>query len=142
MRLPEQRLWDGMRNALRDSFYLERIENVVMPGRPDVDVMHRGVIIPVELKVRVRPPTRCTALALGKSGGLNPNQLNWWLQWNKRGGSGFILAKVGATLSAIPATMSELVNEMTYADLAQYEVDWHDLKDLIRREVSNIKTRS
>lgn len=141
MRLPEQRLWDCMRNALRDSFYLERIENVVMPGRPDVDVMHRGVIIPVELKAKLRPPTRCTTPVLGNSDGLNPNQLNWWLQWNKRGGSGFILVKIGNVLSAIPAALSEQVNAMTSADMAQHETDWANFKDAIRQEVYHIKNR-
>lgn len=138
MRHAEQKLWDHMRRALHPTFYVERVENIVMPGRPDVDVMWCGVIIPVELKARPNAPVRSTTPVLGADG-LNGNQLNWWLRWGQGRGKGFILIDVfGHPLFAVPGRYSEQVNYMTLKQLKPFEVTWEQFIDKIRREIREI----
>lgn len=142
MRRPEQLLWDRMRRAIGREFYLERVENLVMPGRPDVDVMWRGMTLPVELKSRATMPSRTATPALGASHGLNPNQLNWWLRWTQCGGSGFIVVEIRDILFAIPSEFSEQINRMTMAEFRPHAATWAQFADTIRQEIQHIKRRS
>lgn len=138
MRSEEQKLWDRMREALRLDFYMERIENAVASGRPDVDVMWRGITIPIELKARPNPPIKSTTPVLGVNG-LNLNQLNWWLRWQQNLGRGFILIGISnCTMYAVPGRYSESVNFMTLKQLKPFEVAWREFADNVRREVREV----
>lgn len=80
MRKAEQRLWDTMKkHAQRHEVVLERVENVVADGMPDVHVMAKGGHLTwVELKAPHRPKRPTTRL-LGAEG-LRPAQINWHLR--------------------------------------------------------------
>lgn len=80
MRKAEQRLWDTMkRHAQRRQVVLERVENVVADGMPDVVVLAPGGhVMWVELKAPHRP-ARPTTRLLGNEG-LRPAQVNWHLR--------------------------------------------------------------
>ena len=78
MRQREQRLWDAMRKAAPPHVWLQRIENVVGEGMPDVFVAAHGSSCWVELKAAIRPKRDTTPL-LG-SDGLRLSQINWHIK--------------------------------------------------------------
>jgi hypothetical protein len=98
MRKPEQRLWDSFRSNLPPWLYLERLENIVAPGTPDVVALAtRGVMVTsfVELKATECWPARDDTPVLGNGKGLNADQVNWHINWTRRGGDSWILIGVG-----------------------------------------------
>jgi len=140
MRKKEQKLWDRMRHCLKDKVYLERIENVVSPGRPDVDAMWEGVILPIELKALEAYPKRPSTPTLGRRG-LNLNQMNWWLNWRRWGGSGFIVVGVEMDLFAVPGVFADEVNSFTKDQLWEYKVSWVQLIQEIRKEIECLRNQ-
>lgn len=140
MRKQEQKLWDRMRHCLKDHVYLERIENVVNPGRPDVDALWDGVVMPIELKALDTFPLRPTTPVLGGKG-LNQNQLNWWLNWKRWGGIGFIVVGVAGELFAVPAKFSDDVNGWTRWQLSDHKVTWQELIAQIKQEAACLRKR-
>lgn len=141
MRKLEQKLWDRMRHSLKDHVYLERVENVVHPGRPDVDTLWDGIVLPIELKALDTFPKRRETPVLGRKG-LNQNQLNWWLNWRRWGGSGFIVIGVAGDIFAVPAKFSEEVNSLTRQNLYDYhEVTWQELITKIKQESACLRNR-
>ena len=140
MRKKEQKLWDRMRSALKTEVYLERIENMVSAGRPDVDAMWEGIVLPIELKAAAEFPKRPSTPVLGREG-LNLNQLNWWLNWKRWGGSGLIVVSVGRAVYAIPAEFSDEVNSFTSIRFLDYKVDWAELLEIIKKEITCLQNR-
>lgn len=139
MRKQEQKLWDRMRKGLNGSVYLERVENVVNPGRPDVDVMWGGVTLPIELKAISAWPSRSETPVLGRGKGLNQNQLNWWFQWARSGGRGFILVSVDGDTFAVPGELSDQVNRFTAAHFSARRVTWAEFLVQIKREAQCVR---
>lgn len=134
MRKPEQRLWDRMKYGLKDRIYLERVENVVNPGRPDVDVMMNGVMLPIELKAIATWPRGNNTPVLGKARGLNKNQLNWWLQWRRWGGRGFILVGIEQELFSVTSEFSDQINSFTSEHFKSRRITWAEFLIQIKRE--------
>lgn len=94
-RLPEQKVWDAMRNAIGHSVRLERIENRVGTGRPDVDALYAGRFTPIELKaVPAGWPVRESTPVLPAGKGMRVAQLNWHLDWRRWGGRSLIVVGV------------------------------------------------
>jgi hypothetical protein len=75
MRKQEQRLWDTMRKNAPPGLHLERVENAVGDGTPDVHYMKKGSLGWIELKAPKRPAKETTRL-LGDEG-LRISQENW-----------------------------------------------------------------
>jgi hypothetical protein len=140
MRKQEQKLWDRMRHSLKDHVYLERIENVVNPGRPDVDALWDGIVLPIELKALETFPKRPMTPVLGGAG-LNQNQLNWWLNWKRWGGSGFIVVGIEGEVFAVPAKFSDEVNDWPREKLAWHRVSWQELIKQIKLEAQCLQRR-
>jgi hypothetical protein len=87
MRQKEQRLWDTMRRNAPRGLWIQRVENLVMAGMPDLYV--EGVW--VELKAPTRPKRDTTPL-LGREG-LNPDQVNWHLQAARKNVRSYVLIR-------------------------------------------------
>jgi hypothetical protein len=138
MRKQEQRLWDRMRHSLKDHVYLERVENVVTPGRPDVDTLWDGIVLPVELKALENFPARPSTPVLGGKG-LNQNQLNWWLNWKRWGGKGFVVVSVGGDLFVVPAQLSDQINSFNRTQFAKYKATWPELITQIKQEAACLR---
>lgn len=114
MRKPEQRLWDAMRKAAPADFWLERVENVVADGMPDVAVLCSGCW--VELKATTLPK-RQTTKVLG-DGGLRLSQKNWHKDAVKHGTRCYTLIRDNLhQLYLVPATHSDNLNEMNITQL-------------------------
>lgn len=114
MRKPEQRLWDRLRQSAPPKFLLERIENVVGTGRPDVDLLVEGRVWNVELKVVEAWPARRTTPVLGRNG-LSLAQRNWHLKRLKHGGNVCTLIKVG-TVYLLYKMRPEIVDKLNGMD--------------------------
>lgn len=91
MRKPEQRLYDSMKANCADGVRLERIENGVGSGAPDVHAIRLGVTRWIELKVVKRPVRDTTPLI--KNDTLRREQKAWHLSYHSAGGQSFILVR-------------------------------------------------
>lgn len=121
MRLKEQRLWDRMkRNVSHPKLFLNRIENRVGVGDPDVEALAHGVYSKVELKAVDKPPARANTPLLGDEG-LNLSQRNFLYAWAERGGRSFVLIGIGKGPSAeqylIPGRLCDSINDMSLAEV-------------------------
>jgi hypothetical protein len=124
MRKTEQRFWDRMRRAIGTRVRLERIENVVGVGTPDV-VACCYITSFVELKAVEGPPVRATTRVLGDRG-LSRDQRNWHKDWHQWGGKSFILVGVGRQIFMIQGQFADALNDMTMDDLTAHNIaaDW------------------
>lgn len=115
MRKKEQKVWDTMTRqskGRRARPWLQRIENVVAEGMPDVVCVCNGLTTWVELKA---PPakTRPTSLLLGGDG-LRQAQINWHAKAVSKGAAVYTLARDGhGELFLIDAIWSDSLNEQT-----------------------------
>jgi hypothetical protein len=122
MRFPEQKLWDRLRkNMTRDKYpqlRLERIENSVGDGTPDLHCIARGRVSWLELKTVDTFPTRTYGPVLSRSsgGGLSIDQKNWHLDYRKCGGRVATLLDVETDYYfLIDGQYSDTANEMSRA---------------------------
>jgi hypothetical protein len=136
MRKTEQKLWDRMRASISKVVRLERIENLVGVGIPDVMALSGGVVTWCELKAITQPPTRATTRVLGDRG-LNQDQKNWHLDWQQHGGRSCIVIGVGRELFAIGGQHADVVNEFNLAQLEDFCFTrcWDGLEFYLRRKL-------
>lgn len=134
MRKNEQRLWDRMRKAKPPDVRLERIENGVGIGTPDISCLANGFPSWVELKAQPVAPKRTTTPVLGEHGGLSIGQKNWHLDWFRNGGNSFILVAVGTTQFLFPGHYCDVVNIMTMQDFNNMTLarDWDEVFERLR----------
>ena len=78
MRKKEQLLWDALKRNAPASLWLQRVENVLGEGMPDVYVGATGAWI--ELKAPSTIPKHGTTPLLGSSDGLRNSQINWHIK--------------------------------------------------------------
>lgn len=130
MRKTEQKLWDRLRaKAVAPRVHLERIENLVGVGTPDVIALSNGQATWVELKAVEAFPAKAATRVLGAKG-LSVSQRNWHYVWHANGGNSIILIGVGpTTIYAIPGFLADAVNDMSRNDLEKRSVikDWDGL---------------
>lgn len=131
MRLPEQRLWDRMRKALGGKLRLERVENLVSVGDPDVTSTAPGNwVTRVELKWAPLPKRRSTAV-LGRDG-LSLAQRNWHLE-HKRFGISYVLVGVESAIFTIDGALHDEINSFTIDELREHSManNWEELHTLL-----------
>lgn len=130
MRLPEQRLWDRFKRHRPKGIDLERVENMVAEGMPDVHVRGNRFETWVELKARESAPKRGSTPALGDKYGLSKVQENWHRQHNRFCLPSFVLARVGKDVFLLNASEAMEINEYTVGDMrfvALAENDWAEI---------------
>lgn len=90
----ETNLWrwlSGARNHFGSSLHLQRVENSVGRGTPDVEGCLNGHSFWVELKVSESPSRAATSVKTG----FEPQQIPWMVQRAKAGGAVFVLNQIG-----------------------------------------------
>lgn len=127
MRLPEQRLWDAMKGAAPSDFWLQRVENVVTDGMPDV---HGAATLNnqswIELKAP-RRPKRATTPLMGNKEGLRPSQINWHVKAHSLAMRSYVLIRDDeGELFLLDNSHAKEVNQYTVADLRCHSLagDW------------------
>lgn len=137
MRKTEQRLWDRMRaKAVEPRVRLERIENLVSVGSPDVIAIKNGQVTWIELKAVETFPAKADTRVLGAKG-LSVAQRNWHYQWYANDGASLILIGVGpGIIYAIHGFLADGVNEMSRGELEKHSVakDWVALFDYLGKK--------
>lgn len=130
MRLPEQKVWDGLRRAKLgvNSVKLSRVENATEDGMPDVHGGNRnGVEFWIELKAIPKLPVRGNTLVIKSA--LRPAQIAWAKDWAQFGILSFVLAKIedkaylfrGPTADAITKDSFPLESlACGFVDIVQY----------------------
>lgn len=128
-RAPEQRLWDRTKSYLKPfkGIRLERYENVMGVGCPDVLAICDGLVTWVELKFVEGLPARATTRVF--PGALTREQMNWHLDWRQHGGRSIVLGAIGPDIVAIENTHTDLFNDMTIEQLGGHAVaaTWSEL---------------
>lgn len=97
----ESNLWRWLKRNCRgqfrpDVFYMERVENAVGSGTPDIDGCLMGKTFKIELKTAARPAREDTAVAVH----FRPAQVPWIRRYREAGGPVFVLVQVGSSSAA------------------------------------------
>lgn len=108
-RLPEQRLWDKLRKAAAGRVHMERVENLVGVGRPDVDTLVNGRFVPIELKAVAQWPAKASTPVLGRKG-VTQQQANWHLNWRIWGGTSLVVVEVAGEIFAFSGATADHIN--------------------------------
>lgn len=132
-RLKEQKLWDRMRRAVGEKVRLERVENVMTVGMPDVLALADGHVTWAELKAVDGYPARPATRVLGVEG-LSIKQKNWHLSWRRNGGTSIIVVGVARDLYALHGSHHDHVNEYSRAELEchAFARDWDGVINFLR----------
>lgn len=91
----ESSLWSwlkGAERAIGPDLRMERVENAVSSGTPDVDGVLMGRHFKAELKTVARPARESTGLHIK----FQPAQPDWIRSWSSAGGRVFVLVQVGS----------------------------------------------
>ena len=122
MRLKEQKLYDAMKASAPCDVWLERVENLVGEGIPDVRVSFRGGSRDgwVELKAP-SPRARALTPVLGAEG-LRTSQKNWHRRAATHGTVSWILVRSGDSLFLVPGKFCDEVNGMDLAELREHSL--------------------
>lgn len=103
--------------------FLERVENVVSVGTPDVHYANLEPLLTgwIELKYRNATPVRGSTIVLGQHG-LRKEQIAWWRYYLHCGGKGWIAVGVGRTTWMLPASdwLVRNLNDWTWDELQTY----------------------
>ena len=123
-RTDEQKLYDRMKKHRPPRCKLERIENAVGEGEPDVRVFGwNGWVCWVELKFAKRANKRPSTPALGDAKGMRQSQMNWIAERTARGIVCFILiADDLGRIYLMSGHQVDLINGMTARELADNAV--------------------
>lgn len=116
MKLPEQRLWSRARvNLAAHKVWMERVENLVSVGTPDVHGVARGRAFWMENKAVDAAPARATTALLRRDRNLSREQINWHVDYTRMGGNSFVLIGVGSHEAfLLPGALAPKINDMTY----------------------------
>lgn len=97
---------------------LERVENVVGVGTPDVNYCIDGVEGWIELK-SPKEPLRAYSKLFADNHKLNQSQRNWFLRQRNAGGRGYILICTDKRWMLIDGKHADCINKLTAAQLLQ-----------------------
>ncbi len=135
MRTTEQRLWDRFRSSLGSKIRLERVENIVTVGMPDVISLVEASVCWVELKAVEDYPARASTQVLGDKRGLSREQRNWHLDWARWGGVSFVLIGVGSRdLYLIHGALADQINAMNKQALIDFATarEWAQIYEALK----------
>lgn len=98
-KVKESSLWKWLKPAqkkFRRRLQMERIENSVGSGRPDVEICIKGTITPIELKSCDMPKKDSTKIKVG----IRKTQEGWFLRRIDAGGRAFVLTQISSDKGA------------------------------------------
>jgi hypothetical protein len=115
----EKQLWQKVRAALQADFFLQRVENLVGEGVPDVIYHSRsnGRCGFIELKSRDKFPARENTPVFSGQHGLRPAQIAWIHCRAETGARVWVLAQCGGEMFLVHGRLARRFNLMTEEDL-------------------------
>lgn len=105
---------------------LDRIENVVLTGMPDVNFCSGGVECWIEMK-SPKEPKRSTTRLFGSNHRLSQDQMNWFKRQHAAGGKGFILIATDKRWILLGGGLADFINDMTVDELVD-NARWSTMK--------------
>jgi len=138
MRKTEQKLWDRMRNNMRarhPEIRMERIENMMGAGMPDLVLLAKGKIYFAELKAVNFGPVFATTPVLGSAKGLSVAQRNWHFEWNRDAVTSLIIVGIGSDETYfLTGRRADAVNQMPIMQLktATLAKDWFEFGNWLK----------
>lgn len=137
----EARLWQRMRAGIVDQCFVQRIENMVGEGVPDVVLHSRcdGKEAWCELKYRPEAPARTTTPIFKGDHGLRPEQVSWIHGRAAVGARIYIIGQCDNSLWLIHGRHARELEAMTITDLmlvadflgAAKRTDWNGLLEVV-----------
>lgn len=120
---------------------INRVENLIVPGMPDVNCCFKGVgEFWIEIKTPTEPVRESTPL-MGSNHKLEQVQINWHLQQHQCGGKSYVLVDTDKSLILFPGHMVEDFNKLTvkqmiaesyfYAPKPMDKRKWNKLKSVL-----------
>lgn len=119
----ESRFWSNLQPRLKGDFFIQRVENLVGEGVPDVFLVRRetGRMCWVELKSRLEFPSRESTRVFGEDG-LRPSQIAWIHGRALAGAPIYVLAKCGGIEFLVDGVMVREFNDWTKLELEQFSL--------------------
>jgi hypothetical protein len=120
---------------------IDRVENLMVLGIPDVNVCSDGFESWIELKTSVEPKRKTTPL-MGSNHKLSIDQRNWMMRQVKAGGRCYILISTDKRWLLINGNYADFVNEQTVEQLIKVaewntvksgKIDWDDLRKVLTK---------
>ena len=118
---------------------LERIENVVGVGTPDINYCIEGVEGWIEMK-SPKEPKKSSSKLFGDNHKLNQAQKNWFLRQRNAGGKAFILICTDKRWMLIKGDyLVDIINDLSANDLWDIAcwvsfkpIDWESLREVLK----------
>jgi len=105
---------------------MDRVENGVMAGMPDINMCSHGVEVWIEMK-SPREPRRSTTPLFGSNHPVSQDQLNWFLRHTRAGGRGYLLISTNAQWLLVPGACLEAINTLSLEAIVAIAV-WRSRK--------------
>lgn len=122
---------------------LDRVENVVLTGMPDINFCSGGVECWIEMK-SPKEPKRSTTRLFGSNHRLSQDQMNWFKRQSSAGGKGFVLIATDKRWILLGGGLADHINNMTVDELVdnacwsttkpvRNKEQWTSLRETLRR---------
>lgn len=95
---------------------IDRIENLVVAGMPDINYCIDGIDGWIEMK-SPKEPLRESSKLFADNHKLNQDQKNWFLRQYNAGGRAFILICTDVRWMLIDGSLADIINDMTGDEL-------------------------
>jgi hypothetical protein len=124
----EGRFWQAIRTHLpRGTDRLDRIENEIGSGQPDVNGCLDAEDVWIELKAPIEPKRADTPLIHGNNHGLLISQINWFGRQYQAGGIAYILLRTDRRILLINGVAhAKKFNQSTIKQLIQIALFHHE----------------
>lgn len=111
---------------------LDRIENVVVTGMPDINMCIGGTEVWIEQKSPKEPVRKTTAL-FGSNHKVSQEQANWMLRQRKAGGKCYFLISTDKRWMLVGGFLADQLNSMTVDEILDNAV-WATTKPVRDKE--------
>lgn len=115
-------------NAATPRDRIDRIENLMVVGMPDINFCSEGTECWIELKSPLEPVRSSTKL-FGSNHKLSQDQKNWFLRQRNAGGLCYILIFSDKRILLIDGKHADKLNDMTVAELVAVSL-YHEIKPI------------
>lgn len=102
---------------------VDRLENIAVPGMPDVSYCAAGTEGWIEIKSPVEPKRGTTAL-FGSNHKVSQDQKNWFLRQLRAEGAAYLFICTEQRKMLVHGEYAETINEMTVAQIVDV-AKWH-----------------
>ena len=135
--MSEKTAYRSLKRAFKTSDRIERVENVLVTGMPDVNYCIEGAEGWVEIKSAPRIPAREATPVLKHK--LSVEQQNWALKHLRAGGRLFYWVSVGEHYFLVDGVYHERLNALNFTELTKVAL-WNNLRTFdavgLRKELS------